>query len=246
MKSNSPPAAPAADEAEIRQFLGEGLARHRIGDTDGAAAAYREVLRLDPHQADALNLLGVVMQQTGNLVMAETLTRAAAEAAPEFAPYHVNLGNALQAKGDAEGAAEAFRRALALQPDLAEAHANLGSALSELKTPRDAIPHLEQARAGGVTTPGLALKLALAYLDTGAPRPALDAFQEAVGRWPEDAQLRAGVGMALLALDRAEEAEAPLRAALAADPENEAAQGALSACMKTQAAKSDGGGSGAA
>src|SRR5438874_13282659 len=71
------PAAPA-----WQATLARGLALHQAGQLDEAAASYRQVLRVEPRQPDALHLLGVTALQSGRLADAESTIRRALAVAP--------------------------------------------------------------------------------------------------------------------------------------------------------------------
>lgn len=116
----------------ISQALQAALARHQAGDLDAAERMYRDILTKQPKLADAHNLLGVLLQQKGDLAGAISHTTRATELDPRFHVPLVNLGNALQAAGRAGEAADAFRRADRLSPGQAEILSNLASALNDL------------------------------------------------------------------------------------------------------------------
>src|SRR5437763_1953416 len=103
------------------------LRRHQLGELDDAERMYREVLKSEPHNADAHHLLGLVALQQSQHERAIEHLRQAIACNPSAAPYHRHLGTALQATGQTSEAIRAFREALRLAPS-AVAHNDLGNA----------------------------------------------------------------------------------------------------------------------
>ncbi|RMF90868.1 MAG: tetratricopeptide repeat protein [Nitrospinota bacterium] len=54
-------------------MLARAIRHHRAGHLHQAETLYRQVLDQDPHQADALHLLGVLASQAGRYEMAIAL-----------------------------------------------------------------------------------------------------------------------------------------------------------------------------
>lgn len=113
----------------FKKLLSEGLRHHQAGDLPRAGELYRKALDLQPNNPDALNLMGVLMTQAGQNDTAISLLEIAAQNAPDFAPIHVNLGNAYQAAGRLDDAILAFTNAKMADISVTEAHLNLASAL---------------------------------------------------------------------------------------------------------------------
>jgi tetratricopeptide (TPR) repeat protein len=106
-----------------------GLAAHRAGRLDEAAAVYERVIAARPDHAAAIQLLGVIATQTGRYEQAvELIGRAIALDGGQPAAY-VNLANALMGLGRAVEAETAYRRALDNAPGLPEAWFGLGNSL---------------------------------------------------------------------------------------------------------------------
>jgi len=106
-----------------------GQSLHRAGRLAQAERLYREVLRENPDNPDALHLLGVVAMQVGKPEASVKLIADAIEAQPDIAAFHANLGRAWQSLGQTEKACNALQRALQLAPGAAEFRSALGVVL---------------------------------------------------------------------------------------------------------------------
>jgi tetratricopeptide (TPR) repeat protein len=116
------------------------ISLHQKGQLDQAQALYLKLLEIEPKNADALNLLGVIAYQTGNNLAAVDLIGQAIEINPDLASFYSNRGNSLQELKQLEAAVASFDKAIELKPDYTLAYYNRGNALKELK-------HLEAAVA---------------------------------------------------------------------------------------------------
>jgi protein O-GlcNAc transferase len=111
--------------------LGLALAHQRAGRSAHAAAIYREVLSQEPDHADALHLLGILIQKD-NPDQALRLLQRAVEVDPSVPHFHSNLGALLGRTGRQEEGIAALHEALRLKPEYPEAWNNLGVALEQL------------------------------------------------------------------------------------------------------------------
>jgi tetratricopeptide (TPR) repeat protein len=116
------------DTADLRA---QALACHRSGRLTEAEALYRRLLAADPHDAEALHLLGVAADAQGEPARAVELIGQAL-ALRETSQFRCNLGLALCHLERHEAAAAACQRALALRPDYPEALNTLGVSLRAL------------------------------------------------------------------------------------------------------------------
>ena len=125
-----------------------------------AEAKLREIIRLEPKNADAHNNLGVALNRQGSYQEAEAVLKQAIRLNPEDANAHSNLGIALWEQGHHQEAEAAFRHALKLNPQLEAASYNL-QRVEKLQERVDAgqAPGPQVAKAPGrkkkpPTTPG--------------------------------------------------------------------------------------------
>ncbi|MBL0312239.1 MAG: tetratricopeptide repeat protein [Holophagaceae bacterium] len=116
-----------------QQLLTQALAHHQARRHAEAEALYREILRWDPQDPNALHLLGVLAQEAGRNEEAVALIAQAIRIFPNGPAFHNNLGNALKALGRLEEARTCYLAALRLQPDYTEAQSSLGLVLHDLK-----------------------------------------------------------------------------------------------------------------
>ncbi len=113
-------------------MLQEGVACHRSGDLAGAERSYRKVLKKNPRDADALHLLGLILNQSGKGGDGAASIKAALAVRDNFPDAHLNLAIILAQSGDAVGAEHHFRRAVFFRPSPPVAQINLGLLLRNL------------------------------------------------------------------------------------------------------------------
>jgi predicted TPR repeat methyltransferase len=123
----------------IPEEINKAVQFHIKGQLDEAEALYKKVLIIQPNNPDALNLLGVVCFQIGDLKSSEELINKAIEEKPSNPNFHNNLGNTLRNSGKVTQAELSYRKALELDPQNSEAHANLAIVLRDLRQPDLAI-----------------------------------------------------------------------------------------------------------
>jgi tetratricopeptide (TPR) repeat protein len=132
-------------------------------DWRGAIAGLNQALGTTPDQADAQNVLGLLLGRDGT-ASAEVAARfrEAIRLRPDYAEAHNNLGLVLIQSGQDEAGIAALREAVRLAPKYAEARANLGAALTPIDVDA-AIRELEQAVALAPASVKAQFNLAVAY-----------------------------------------------------------------------------------
>ncbi len=111
------------------ELFNAGLARHRGGDLEGAAALYGQVLGAAPEHAPAQHNLGLALQRLGRLDAALAAFDAAVTLNPGNATVRHNRGNLLLLMKRLEAAEADFRALLAIDPGAGAARVKLGHAL---------------------------------------------------------------------------------------------------------------------
>lgn len=107
--------------SDTQTRLDEAARVHANGKLDAATALYHEVLGLEPHEPNALQMLGVIAQQKGESELALRFFNAALTAKPDFLQARFNLSVVLRVVGRNDEALEALHKTLEAAPTFAEA-----------------------------------------------------------------------------------------------------------------------------
>jgi protein O-GlcNAc transferase len=229
----------------------------RAGRQAEARTAVQTVLARAPDHAPALNLLGVLDRQRGDLTRARNTLERAAALDPDNETAWINLGNVCLDLEAAEAAVEAYERGLAAAPARTDTLRLLGNALVRAGRDADAIARFDAALTADPASTAIRRDRARAHFAAGRTEQALadlDAHQgdfdfrlvkaqvlrlsgfatdaaallrELVAEAPENPDVHLALGDALLAEERREEANAHYREAVALRPDDDHAQGKL-------------------
>src|ERR1051326_6507277 len=123
----------------IDQLLASAAAHHSAGRLAEAEAGYRQVLKLQPDNTNALHLLGLIAHQTNHNRHAVQLIARAIAIDPGIANFHNTLAEAHRALGQFDAAFAEYQAALALDPNLLDALLNLSILFRHLRQPDQAI-----------------------------------------------------------------------------------------------------------
>jgi tetratricopeptide (TPR) repeat protein len=212
------PAGATGGAAAPAHLLAQAIQHHQQGDLAAAERLYRQVLLLQPHQPDALHLLGLILHLRGQSDEAVALVRRALDRAPRAAAMHANLGLILRDQRRLDEAEASLRRALALDPAAAETHNTLGLVLRERGDAPAALACFRAALARRPDYVEAIANFAQALADAGAYDDAVTASRRAIALRPGHADAYLALGNALRSLARWEEAIAAYRQALAHRP----------------------------
>ncbi|WP_343656327.1 tetratricopeptide repeat-containing glycosyltransferase family protein [Paraburkholderia caribensis] len=213
--------------------LEAALEAHRAGRFDEAECGYRETLERNPHEPNALRLLGVVLTVRGMWIEAEALFYRAI-ALREDALCLGNLAELLLMRKRTQEAYAICYRAIGIDPDCAFAHFQLAEALNADSRVEEA--EAAYRRAIDLEPPFLAahnnlgnLLVSLGRLDEGAA-----AFRRALEFDGNYIHGLYNLGMALLRGSQPVEAEAAFRRALAVQSDHRDALHNLGTALKLQ------------
>jgi Tfp pilus assembly protein PilF len=132
------------EAADLHLFLGITLLRLR--EPQGAEAAVRKAITINPNHAEARTLLGWIDSEIrGDLEAAIKEYAKVVELRPDLPEAYNNLGVAQKRKGDLAKAADSFNQALKLKPDYTAAVSNRGWVFAEQNQWDDARREFEKA-----------------------------------------------------------------------------------------------------
>jgi tetratricopeptide (TPR) repeat protein len=218
-------------DADLSAALDIAIGHHEAGRIDLAEAGYREVLAQDPDDADALNLLGLILQDQGHAGESIDLLTRALEIDPDFPEALTNLARVRRAAGQPDEAAELAARAVALDPDLPAAQLQLGWALLDLARYQEALDPLQRAAelAPGQIDAHISLGNVRGRLNdlTGA----VSAFEDALAIDPDKIEALVNLGAVLANLDRLDDALACQRHAASLAPDMPVTHSAVGASL---------------
>lgn len=200
--------------SDIARILGLGIRVHQQGQFASAQAAYVRVLELDPTQADALHLLGLLAHQMGDHRKGVELIESAIRHNERASFYHSNLGECWRALNEGEKANACYRRALELDSQNADAHANLGTSLRSQGDPGGAIRHYHRSLELRPNDARNLANLGGAYCELGRFAEAMQYSREAVRLNPALFEAWINLGVVLRNVGRTREAIEALQQSL--------------------------------
>ena len=134
-------------KAFVSVNLETAIEYHQLGQLEDAELIYQKLIEVDPKNADAFHLLGVIAYQMCRHENAVELIGSAIAINPSISIFHSNLGNVLQELKRFDAAVASFEKAIKLQPNYVEAFFNLGNVLMELKQFDAAVASFNKALA---------------------------------------------------------------------------------------------------
>ena len=194
------------------------MARLQAGDVQGAEAAFRQTLEIDPDHPDALFGSGLCLEARGKLADAEAVYRHAALARGDFPQALTNLASVLTRSGRPAEAVQILDRVLASRSNFEAARFNRGTAYYALRRLAEAeadFRHLLNRRPDQADALN---ELGRVLLKQSRLHEAADLFREGQGRHPEDPRFPANLASAFERLNDLASAEAAAAKALALAP----------------------------
>jgi tetratricopeptide (TPR) repeat protein len=134
-----------AEDPVGRRRLEAAVREHREGRLSNAVAAYEDMLRRDPGDADVMQRLGVALLQMGRSEEGVLLLAGSLEVEPDRPAVLLNLARALHSLGRNPEALTCCDRAVALDAGLADGYRVRSAVLAAMGRHEDALANSGQA-----------------------------------------------------------------------------------------------------
>lgn len=202
----------------IPEAINLAMQHHQAGRLQEAEALYRQVLQVQPDNADALHFLGLIAHHLGRHDVAVELIGKSIAINPSVAAFHNNLGEVYRAQGKREDAANCYRQAIARKPDYGDPHHNLGLVLQQQGKVEESMLHYRRALVIMPANAEAHNNLANALKAQGNRGEAEAHYRLALAHKPDFAEAHNNLGVTLQDQGKTEEAVLHYRRAVALKP----------------------------
>lgn len=205
-----------ANQEKINALLDQAFDAFEQGRLAQATDGFQAVLKLDPKDFDALNMLGVLTLQKRDWPAAIALFEQAIDSDPEVGMAHTNLGLACVEAGQVDKALVHFDKAVTLEPSV-EAHFGRGVAQQTLRQWEAASDSFAKVIAMQPQNVEAHVNRGTVLLQCRRVDEALACYNKALALQPKHVSALINRGHTLLALHRFDEALASYDQAIALD-----------------------------
>jgi tetratricopeptide (TPR) repeat protein len=167
----------------LAEAMAIAVGHHQAGRLAEAEGIYRQILAQNPRQADALQLLGTLLGQKGDLRGGEDLIRKSIAIQPDGASAYFNLGEFCRRMGRPGEALAVIIEGMRYRPN-ATAYDNMAAALRDLKCDDAAIDALRTAIKFDPNPVAAIVKLGVILSENGHMAEAMETFERAAAQQP--------------------------------------------------------------
>jgi tetratricopeptide (TPR) repeat protein len=190
----------------IDKLVMQGLAYHQQGMFNEAKALYEQVLKVQPKNFSALQLIATLYAQTNNPLKAIDFFSKAIRINPNFAPCYSNRGNALKELGRYSEAIISYDKAISLQADDAYTYSNRGVVLQELGRTEEALASYDKAISLNPNSAESYSNRGVVLQELGRTEEALASYEKAISLYFNSPKTHFNRGNALKDLGRFDDA----------------------------------------
>lgn len=168
-----------------RELIAKAAEHHRAGRLEEAEEAYREVLKRNPRNLEALRLLGVIAISTEHYGQAEQLLKRAVDIAPDYLAAWIDLSRAQLERFDLTAALASIHRAEQLNPHSVHVQVNIANVLARSGKNEEAIAAYHRAIALKADATAACVGLGNTLRTVGRQAEAIEAYRRAAALRPE-------------------------------------------------------------
>jgi tetratricopeptide (TPR) repeat protein/SAM-dependent methyltransferase len=166
--------------------LSEAARQYQAGNHKEAKNLCEKLVKEEPHNADALNFLGLMDHEGGAHVAAADWIEKALAIEPKNAAFHYNFGETMRAQDKIDEAIASYYRAIGFDPTFVNAYTNIGVlCLNQNRLP-EAVDVLRRATAYTPTDGAAYARLGAAQTGRGDLDEALTTFAQAIQFDPDN------------------------------------------------------------
>ncbi len=214
---------PPPTDPRLHKQLNQAITAHQEGRLARALELYRQVLKADPKNLNALQNLGILYGQSGRFEEALTQFTKASAVEPHNVSMHYNRAKALQELDRYEQALASYNQALALNSHYPDAHNNRGVVLNKLRRYEESLASYDRALQLDPGFVAAHINRGSVLTDLHRYHDALACYERALAIDSTMAEAFNNRGLALAALGQTTEALAAYDRAIALTPDYAAA-----------------------
>ena len=166
------------NKATVSKALHLATGHYQANRLTQAQQVYRQILEIQPNQPDALQGLGLVVEQMGQFSEAQKWFSKLIKVQPHNSEAWFGLGNSRQAQDNLKEAVEAYQEAISLKPDLLQAHYRLGAVLQVQGKNDAALAPYHRALELNPNYSDVYLNLGKIYQDQNNIKEAISAYRQ--------------------------------------------------------------------
>ncbi len=197
----------------------QALEWHKESRLEQAESAYRQILDENPEHADASNLLGMLLMQSGESDEAEGRFEVSCDRYPNNLSFLLNYASALAFNKKFEQSNSIYLRALSLGSDKADPNAHYGLFLAQMNRFQEAEPYLRKSVELREDDSGLWVNYGNTLRKLGQLDGAVAAFEQSVSLDDQNAIAWNCLGEAWQAKSEKEESIKAFEKALEVNPD---------------------------
>lgn len=182
---------------DLKEQINKAMRFHQSGDLKNAEKEYREILDLNPDNANVLNLLGLLSHQNKILDDALDYIQKAIKISPS-AYFFESLGRVYLDVGNFSKAIEAYKKSLEFKPDEYEVIFNLALAYKNNFQFNEAIEAYKKALEINPSSLDAYFNMAYLYLSENNPHEAINCYKKVLELDPDDCESKYFLSLALL------------------------------------------------
>lgn len=189
-----------------QKLFNRATAYHQAGKLNEALVGYRKVLRKYPRHADALHLMGIILDDQGKAEEGLAHINKAIAICADFAPFYLNRGLVFFRQQQFTTAISDFNQALLLGYRNPQSYGYLGDALLANKSIKLAIEAYQQALQLEPNNINICHNLGNAYLAEKDYSSAANCYKTVLEFKPDSAETLTNLGIVLTAQNKIDEA----------------------------------------